>query len=151
MERIDTSIVVNVPGSAAYDQWSHYEEFPQFIKEVKAVRKLDDRNLHWEAVIAGREKSWNAEILEQVPNEAIRWQSTSGVPNQGQLFFHKIDPWHSQIELHIQYEPEGSIEKIGDMLGIVSHKVDVCLKEFKKYVESPRPEPYMEQWQRELL
>ncbi len=150
MERIDTSIEVNVPVSEVYDQWIQFEDFPKIINEVKVVKRIDTRNLHWETVIAGREKSWNAEILEEVPGRVIRWQSTSGYPNHGQLFFYKIDPWRSQLELHVQYEPEGPLEKLVDRLGLVSHKVDHCLREFKKYIESPKPE-IEDQWQRELL
>lgn len=43
---ITTSIEVNVPVQTAYNQWTQFEEFPQFMKAIKEVRQLDDKHLH---------------------------------------------------------------------------------------------------------
>jgi uncharacterized membrane protein len=51
-----TSINLNVPVGTAYNQWTQFEDFPQFMKGVKEVHQLDDRHLHWKAKIAGKEK-----------------------------------------------------------------------------------------------
>src|SRR6476659_11041583 len=78
METIEKSIEVDAPVSAVYNQWTQFEEFPQFMSDVQEVRQLDDRHLHWVASIGGKKREWDAEIIEQVPDDRIAWRSTSG-------------------------------------------------------------------------
>src|SRR5690606_39227786 len=59
---------VAVPVSAAYNQWTQFEEFPFFMEGVEEVKQLDDQRLHWRAKIGGREEEWNALITEQLPD-----------------------------------------------------------------------------------
>ena len=54
MKAIEKSIIVNVPVSQAYNQWTQFEEFPHFMEGVKEVKQLDDKRLHWKAEIAGK-------------------------------------------------------------------------------------------------
>src|SRR5438067_13150163 len=78
---LDSSIVetieVNVPVSTAYNQWTQFEQFPQFMASVHEIRQLDDKHLHWKANVAGEEKEWDVEITEQIPDKRIAWRSTS--------------------------------------------------------------------------
>src|SRR4051794_1401057 len=60
---VEKTIVVNVPLHTAYNQWTQFEDFPQFMGGVRQVRQLDDRNLHWVAEIAGVRREWDATIL----------------------------------------------------------------------------------------
>jgi uncharacterized membrane protein len=72
---IESSIEVDVPVSAAYNQWTQFEEFPQFMQGVEEVRQLDDTRLHWVASVGGRRAEWDAKILEQHPDRQISWIS----------------------------------------------------------------------------
>ena len=83
MSLIEQSIEVDVPANTAYNQWTQFEEFPKFMEGVKAVQQLDAKRLHWRAEIAGKEKEWDAEITEQIPDQRIAWRSRSGAPNGG--------------------------------------------------------------------
>ena len=78
MSTIEKSIEVNVPVRTAYDQWTQFEEFPQFMEGIVKVTQLDNTHLHWKANIAGRNKEWNAVVTEQHPDERIAWKSTDG-------------------------------------------------------------------------
>ena len=84
MERVEKSIEVKCPVRTVYNQWTQFEEFPQFMTGVKEVKQLDDTHMHWHAEIWGKDKHWDAEIVEQVPDQRIAWRSTSGdAPNAG--------------------------------------------------------------------
>src|SRR4029434_1691026 len=83
MSTTTESIEVNVPVSTAYNQWTQFEDFPQFMARVIDVRQIDDTHLHWRAQIAGKEEQWDAEIAEQIPDTLIAWRSVSGAPNEG--------------------------------------------------------------------
>ena len=66
---IEATVEVDVPVTTAYNQWTQFEEFPQFMEGVESVRQLDDARLHWVANIAGRRAEWDARILEQHPTD----------------------------------------------------------------------------------
>ena len=135
-ETIEKQIEVHVPVHTAYNQWTQFEDFPRFMEGVKEVRQLDDKRLHWRAMIAGKEKEWDAEIFEQVPDHKIAWRSTSGARNDGIVTFDKRGDNVTLVTLHLDYDPEGAVENVGDKLGVVSHRVEGDLKRFKEFVES---------------
>ena len=80
---VEKTIEVDVPVTTAYNQWTQFESFPEFMGGVKEVRQLDDRRLHWVAEIAGVRREWEASILEQVPDQKIAWAATEGATNAG--------------------------------------------------------------------
>ena len=71
METIEKNIEVEAPLSTVYNQWTQFEDFPKFMEGVEEVRQLDDRRLHWKAEIGGKEKEWDAEIFQQIPDHRI--------------------------------------------------------------------------------
>lgn len=136
MSSVEESIEVNVPLSTAYNQWTQFEEFPNFMENVHEVRQLDDRHLHWRADVAGKEKEWDTEITEQIPDKRIAWRSTSGVRNGGVVAFHKISDTSTRVMLQMDYTPEGAVEHIGDAMGAVRMQARSNLKRFKEMIES---------------
>src|SRR5205085_2812402 len=75
---VEQSIEVHVPVRTAYDQWTQFEEFPQFMEAVKEVRQLDDTHLHWRISHDGQEAEFDATITEQKPDDRIAWTTTAG-------------------------------------------------------------------------
>ena len=140
MASIEQSIVVNVPVRTAYNQWTQFEEFPQFMEGVESVRQLDDKRLHWRANIGGKIKEWVAEITEQRPDERIAWTSREGAYNAGVVTFHRLDDNRTKAMLQIDYDPEGLVENVGDAVGIVSARVKGDLQRFKEFIESRHSE-----------
>jgi uncharacterized membrane protein len=129
------SVEVDVPVSTAYNQWTQFEDFPKFMAGVLDVRQLDDRHLHWRARIAGKEEQWDAEITEQVPDRLIAWRSTSGLRNEGRVTFERLSDARTRVELRLDYEPRGMVEKVGDALGAVSMRASGNLQRFKTFLE----------------
>lgn len=126
---------VNVPVTTAYNQWTQFEEFPRFMNNVKEVRQLDDTHLHWRADMAFKEKEWDAEITQQIPDKRIAWRSTSGPHNAGEVSFHPISGSKTRIVLKMEYDPESFEEKVGDALGAVRLMAKGNLKRFKQMIE----------------
>jgi uncharacterized membrane protein len=136
MSRITEHTEVNVPVSQAYNQWTQFESFPQFMEGVERVVQLDDKTLDWTANIAGKTKHWRAEIVEQRPDELVAWRSTEGARNDGIVRFESIGPEQTRVELELDVEPEGAIESTGDALGFVSRRAQGDLERFKDFIES---------------
>ena len=91
MAKIEKSIDVDVPVREAYDQWTQFETFPQFMDGVESVRQDDDTHLHWVATDRRPRQEWDAEITEQEPDQRIAWTSTTGDWNAGAVDFHRVD------------------------------------------------------------
>lgn len=136
MSVIEKSIEINVPVNTAYNQWTQFEEFPKFMEGVKEVKQTDDTHLRWKADIAGKEKEWDAEITEQIPDERVAWRSRTGAMNAGVVTFHRLSEAKSKVMLQLEYDPEGVVENVGDAVGVVSQRVVGDLERFKKYIES---------------
>jgi uncharacterized membrane protein len=135
MERVTKTFEINAPVQKVYNQWTQFEEFPRFMDGVKEVRQLDDTHLHWRASIAGKDKEWDAEIVEQVPDQRIAWRSTSGAPNAGTVRFEPLNKERSRVHLTMEYEPKGFIENVGDAVGVVDRKLEKAVEDFKRLIE----------------
>jgi uncharacterized membrane protein len=136
MNSIEKSIVVDVPVRTAYNQWTQFESFPQFMEGVESVQQRGDKFTHWRANIGGKTEEWDAEITEQTPDQRVAWRSTSGAYNAGAVRFQPMGSRQTQIYLRLDYMPEGVVEKAGDALGMVERRVTGDLERFKKFIES---------------
>jgi uncharacterized membrane protein len=136
MSKITKSVEVDVPVTTAYNQWTQFEDFPRFMEGVESVRQLDDKTLEWKAEIAGVERSWRAEIVDQIPDRRISWRSTSGTRNNGIVTFEQLGDSRTRVNSEIDVDPEGVVENVGDALGILDRRVDGDLKRFKEFIES---------------
>ena len=135
MDTVEKSIVVNVPVSTAYNQWTQFEEFPEFMDGVQEVHQEDDTTLHWRANIAGKDVEWDADITEQTPDERISWRSTTGAYNAGTVSFQPDGGDSTRVTLKLEYEPQGFFENVGSALGFVDNRVDGDLERFKEFIE----------------
>ena len=135
MTTVEESIEVKVPIRTAYDQWTQFEQFPQFMGGVDSVTQLDDTHLHWVAEIAGVRREWDAEITEQHPDERVAWRATDGADNAGAVTFHHLDEGTTKVMLQLDFDPEGFVEQAGDKLGIVKGQAKKDLASFKTFIE----------------
>jgi uncharacterized membrane protein len=136
MSKITKSIEVDVPVSTAYNQWTQFEDFPRFMEGIKSVRQLDDKSLEWKAEIAGVERSWRAEILDQIPDRRISWRSTSGTRHNGIVTFEPPGANRTKVTVEMDVDPEGLVENVGDALGILDRRVQGDLERFKEFIEA---------------
>lgn len=136
MASITRSIDVNIPVRRAYNQWTQFEHFPQFMEGVKEVRQLDDTHLLWRAEIGGKDQEWEAVISEQTPDQRVAWHSVAGAEHAGVITFHYIEPEKTRVTLQMDYDPEGMVETVGDALGFVTRQVQNDLERFKEFMES---------------
>lgn len=136
MSTVEKSIEVDVPLRTAYDQWTQFERFPQFMGGVEQVQQLDDKRLHWKADIAGVDREWDAEIVEQEPDERVSWRSTSGAKNDGTVSFSSVATGKTQVTLCLDFEPEGFAEKAADVLHVIDLQVSKDLDSFKEFIEN---------------
>src|ERR1700755_2186821 len=136
MTTVTESVDVNVPVRTAYNQWTQFEDFPQFMDGVREIRQLDERHTHWKTEIGGVKREFDAEITEQLPDERVAWKSVEGEKQAGVVTFHVLDETHTRVTVQMDFEPQGLIENAGDKLGVVDRSVKGDLRRFKEFIES---------------
>lgn len=137
MSRVEESIAVNVPVRTAYNQWTQFETFPQFMEGVQRIEQRTDELTHWVTKIDGVEREFDATITEQIPDERVAWTTVKGQAKQaGVVTFHRLDDTRTKVMLQMEYAPEGLAETVGDKLGFVKRQVAGDLGRFKQFIET---------------
>lgn len=135
MSTITEAIDVDVPIRVAYDQWTQFEAFPQFMEGVREIRQLDDTHVHWVIDVAGQVREFDATITEQHPDERVAWTSDSGPNHAGVITFHRLDDDKTRVTAQMDVDPEGFVENAADKLGVLGHRVQADMKKFKEFIE----------------
>ena len=141
MSNIKESVDVDVPVRVAYDQWTQFETFPQFMEGVESIEQLTDTTNRWKVEVGGATREFTTEITEQEPDMRIAWRTIDGqTGHAGVVTFHHLSDSTTRVNLDMDVEPEGFIEQVGDKLGFVSRRVAGDMKRFKEYIESRQSE-----------
>jgi uncharacterized membrane protein len=135
MSTVTEYIDVDVPVRAAYNQWTQFEEFPQFMGGVTEIRQLDATTTHWKTDIDGVKREFDAKITEQLPDERVAWTATEGSKQAGVVTFHRLDDTKTRVTVQMDFEPDGVLEQAGDKLGFLDRQVKGDLKRFKEFIE----------------
>jgi len=132
---IQQSVDVAVPIDEAYDQWTRFEEWPEFMHRVDSVQQVDDSTVHISTKVWGVTKEFEAEIVEQRPDERIEWHSEDGLMNSGVVTFHRLAPRLTRVEVTMDVKPDSLLEKAGRGMRFTKRAVRGDLHRFKAYVE----------------
>ena len=136
MSTITESVDVAVDVSTAYNQWTQFESFPQFMEGVEEIRQIDDTHTHWVTSIAGVTREFDATITEQNPDERVAWRSDEGPNHAGVITFHRLDDTSTRVTAQMDIDPEGFAENAADKLGILKRRVKGDMRRFKEFIES---------------
>ena len=136
MSTVEESIEVAVPVTTAYNQWTQFESFPQFMAGVERIEQTSDTMTHWVTKVAGVEREFDAMITEQHPDERVAWTSVDEPKQAGVVTFHRLSDDTTKVMVQMEFEPEGLVETAGDKLGVVKHQVKGDLERFKDFIEA---------------
>ena len=103
------SIRLNKPVAEVYRFWRRLENLPRFMTHLESVTDIGGGKSHWVAEgPAGLAVEWDAEIINEVENEVIGWQSLpeSDVVTAGSVNFDSTYDGHgTEVSAHLQYAP----------------------------------------------
>ena len=127
---------VGVPVTVAYNQWTEFEEWSDFMKKVENVeRKEDEAKVEFKGKVFLSHRSWESTIKEMVPDERIIWKSKGQKGHlDGAVTFHEIAPRLTRICAVVEYYPQGLFEKTGQIWRAVGRRVRVELKRYVRHV-----------------
>lgn len=106
---VEKSVVVNRPVEQLYRYWRNFENLPHIMNHLESVTVQSDTRSHWVAKAPlGLKVEWDAEIIDDSPNERISWRSIEGatVPNTGSVLFSSSGSG-TEITVTLKYDPPG--------------------------------------------
>jgi uncharacterized membrane protein len=140
--RVRKSVLVNRSPEEVYRFWRDFSNLPKFMSHIESVQIIDDRRSHWRAKgPGGTTVEWEAEILEDRPNELIAWRSVeeSDVEHFGSVHFEAAPGGRGTlVRVQIQYAPPGGAiaAKIAKLFGgVPGLEITRDLRAFKQVME----------------
>jgi uncharacterized membrane protein len=140
---VERSIIVNRPREEVYRFWRDFSNLPRFMQHLQAVDVRDDKHSHWVTKApAGSTAEWDAEIINEVPEETIAWQSAgeTNVPNSGSVRFVPAENGGATVvKVTLNYDPPAG--KLGDLIARLfgespDQQVRDDLRRFKALMET---------------
>ena len=132
---IQESIEVAVPVRAVYALCTRFEEYPEFLDHVKSAELIDDSDVLFAAKVRGRERELEVEVVDERPNERLDWRCAEGVEHSGVASFHELAPRLTHIELTVELEPEGIVERLTRSAHLSQRAIRAEMHRFKAYAE----------------
>lgn len=107
--KVEETIVVHRPVGEVYRAWRNLENLPNFMKHLDSVEQLDSQRSLWRARgPAGISVSWEAELINEKPDQMIAWRSIEGadVDNAGTVRFRPVGDG-TEVRVALEYDPAG--------------------------------------------
>ena len=129
VEQLDVGLPVRV----TYNLWTQFEDFPSYMKKVKSVEQADDEKVNWKAQVFWSNRTWEATILEQVPDSHIVWRSKGAKGHvNGAVSFTGLGPNLTRVLLVLEYYPQGLFERTGNIWRAQGRRARLEFKHFRR-------------------
>lgn len=136
-------ITISRPVGELYSFWRNFSNFPRFIEHLDSITEIGDRRTRWVAKgPLGMKIEWDAEVIEEIPNERLIWRSIpgSGLTSAGHVSFRPLpDGQGTEVSVVMGYVPPGGPlgERIAETLGVSADAlVAEGLASFKHLMET---------------
>ena len=111
--KVEKTVTINRSAEELYSYWHNFENLPTFMKHVKSVQVIDMRRSHWVAnAPMGQTIEWNADIINDQPNQLIAWASEEGaeIDNSGFVRFQPApDNRGTEVKVVMEYNVPGGM------------------------------------------
>ena len=132
---IQQAVDVAVPLEIAYNQWTQFEDWPEFMHRVTRVTQEDECTVSFATKIWGKTKEFKAEIVTQRPDDRIKWRVSEGITHSGVVSFHELAPRLTRIEIDLDIDPGSLIEKAARGMRHIKRAVRADLHRYKAFIE----------------
>jgi uncharacterized membrane protein len=137
---VQQAVDVAVPLETAYNQWTQFEDWPNFMHRVTRVTQEDDCTVSFATKIWGKTKEFSANIETQRPDQRIKWRVSQGITHTGVVTFHELAPRLTRIELTFDVDPGSLIEKAARGMRHVKRAARADMHRFKALIEMAEQE-----------
>ena len=144
--RIVQAVTVNRPVDELYGFWRQLENLPRVMPHLESVEARGGSTSHWVAKgPLGARVEWDAEIVDDRPNELVAWRSVEGadVRNAGTVRFEPATGGRGTVvSVEMEYDtPGGAIGSVAALLTGEEPRIQVsdALRRFKQVMETGEP------------
>lgn len=105
--KIRQSVLINKDRETIYQYWRNLQNLPKIMDHIKKVEEIDDVTSRWFAEVGGIKVNWDAEIVYDVENWRISWNSLpeSEIQNSGKVEFVEAGKNYTLLHVLISYKP----------------------------------------------
>ena len=132
---VQQAVDVAVPLETAYNQFTQFEDWPEFMHRVTRVTQEDECTVSFATKIWGKTKQFEAKIETQRPDQRIKWKVSQGITHSGVVTFHELAPRLTRIELNFDVAPGSLIEKAARGMRHVKRAARADLHRYKAFIE----------------
>jgi uncharacterized membrane protein len=135
MAFIDKTIEVTADVHDAYELWTAFGDYPEFMECVETVTVVEDDLLRWVALIEVETCEWDTDVVEEVPDTKVTWRAIDG-RETGEVRFEKLADGITKVTYQLEYDPTAWEGKADTVRHWMRRRVDKDLDNFKKVVEA---------------
>ena len=140
---VEVAYSIQKPRHELYAFWRDFSNLPKFMRHLQSVTVQDGTRSHWvTAAPGGGTVSWDADVINDVPDELIAWHSLAGgdVDNAGSIRFVDGPAGRgTEVKVSMNYVPPGG--KVGAAIAKLfgrsgEDEVREDLRRFKQLMET---------------
>lgn len=140
---VERAVTVLRPRDELYRFWRSFENLPRFMPYLQSVTTGADGRSRWvTSGPAGTTVAWEAEIVEERPDELIRWRSLpdAQVSTQGEVCFEPAPGGRgTEVRVRFEYDPPAGLlgATIAQIVGQgADRQVRESIRRFKSLMEA---------------
>ena len=134
---ISEDLDVGLPLRTTYDLWTQFADFPSFMKKVGSIEQASDEKLNWKAQVVWSHRTWEATIVEQVPDSHIVWRSKGAKGHvDGAVTFTGLGSNLTRVLLVLEYHPQGLFERTGNLWRAQGRRARLEFQHFRRHAMS---------------
>ncbi|GAA0948689.1 SRPBCC family protein [Pseudonocardia zijingensis] len=128
---------IGLPLRTTYDLWTQFADFPTFMKKVESVEQESDEKTNWKAQVLWSHRTWEATVVEQVPDSHIVWRSKGAKGHvDGAVTFTSLGPNLTRVLLVLEYYPQGLFERTGNIWRAQGRRARLEFQHFRRHAMS---------------
>jgi uncharacterized membrane protein len=131
---ISEDMDIGLPLRTTYNLWTQFADFPSFMKKVESVEQESDEKTNWKAQVFWSHRTWEATIVEQVPDSHIVWGSKGPKGHvDGAVSFTGLGPNLTRVMMVLEYHPQGLFERTGNLWRAQGRRARLEFQHFRRY------------------
>ncbi|OLS98466.1 hypothetical protein BJF90_09375 [Pseudonocardia sp. CNS-004] len=128
---------IGLPLRTTYDLWTQLADFPTFMKKVESVEQESDEKTNWKAQVLWSHRTFEATVVEQVPDSHIVWRSKGAKGHvDGAVTFTSLGPNLTRVLLVLEYYPQGLFERTGNIWRAQGRRARLEFQHFRRHAMS---------------
>ena len=132
---IQESIEIALPVKTAYELARGFDDYPEFIDRIEDVERIHSKASIFEVKLHGATHELRVDVVDERKDARIDWEASGDLEHSGVVSFHPLAPSLTRVELTIDFEPHGLIERLARMTHLTNHTIRADMHRFKAWAE----------------